>query len=188
MVKSKGYPPNMVPGPPKKIESYVRQFCDSVVKGGLPAYIAVRPEPWTQLNDCFEVVATKVIQNGGKKVFGWAIWEWPKVMIQAEFHCIWESQQSEWIDISPRENKIKRVLFLRDPNRVYEGFQVDNIRQPLRQDVTIDSFISICEQIYTEQNRGVLKFKHGEIPATPQLLELYHNAAILENELWNRYR
>ncbi len=172
---------------PKKIEPHVRQFCGSIVKGGLPAFVDVKTEEWPHLLDCYQVVDSKVRKEGGKKIHGWAIWEWPRVMIDAEFHCVWESPDGKLVDISPRQFAFKKILFLRDPNYEYEGFQVDNRRQPLRKDPLIESFINIHNQIFEEQNRGSLKFKHGAIPVTPKLEMLMHSAVTIQNQLVKRY-
>ena len=75
----------------------------------------------------------KVEKNGGGFQYGWQIWEWPDVMIEAEFHAVWNSPQGILIDITPKQIDTHKILFLPDANRTYEGKQVNNFRQPLRQ-------------------------------------------------------
>ena len=42
---------------------------------------------------------------------GWRIWEWYGVMIEAEFHTIWESSDGILHDITPAPQEIGRTLF-----------------------------------------------------------------------------
>ncbi len=37
------------------------------------------------LNECFSIVPEHIEKHGGSQVIGWAVWEWPKVLIEAEF-------------------------------------------------------------------------------------------------------
>ena len=79
--------------------------------------------------DCFSNVEMVIEQNGGRAVYGWAIWQVPGVYIEAEFHCIWENDAGEMLDITPYPYRTENILFLPDSTRIYRGQQVDNIRQ-----------------------------------------------------------
>jgi hypothetical protein len=103
------------------------------------------------------------MHHGGKQHLGWAIWEWPKVLIEAEFHCIWESPGGELLDITPKDSPLDKILFLPDPKRKYGGVQVDNIRKALARDKNIERFISLAHERYVELNRIVKPDYYGPI-------------------------
>lgn len=149
--------------PPKLIKPDVVKFCRRVVRDSNPYYIAVKPDVGGEPLDCFSIVEEKIHSEGGEAIIGWAIWEWPKVIIEAEFHCVWKSAKGEVIDITPRDPPIKRILFVEDPRRKYEGTQVDNIRHPLKRDRDILRMIELGDLLFEVLNRGELKHMHGTV-------------------------
>ena len=72
-----------------------------------------------------------VVQYGGTGVTGWAIWEVPQLFIEAEFHAVWRTKAGTLIDVSQPPQRFDRILFLPDPETLYEGRNIDNVRQPL---------------------------------------------------------
>ena len=74
---------------PTRITSVIRSFCKSIAPDSPPVYVPVRAERGARVRNCFFAVSEKVSRSGGELVHGWAIWHWPDVMIQAEFHGIW---------------------------------------------------------------------------------------------------
>lgn len=67
----------------------------------------------------------KVRHDGGAIVFGWTIWEWPKVMLTAEFHAVWESPDGDLIDITPKPQRETSIIFV--PDRSYPAeFDFEN--------------------------------------------------------------
>ena len=112
--------------PPKIIKPYVISFCRSIVDAPEPRYIPVRPIAQANVNDCFNVVKSYMGYAEGTQLFGWSIWEWPNVFIEAEFHSIWVSANEEEIDITPKEIPVENILFLPDKKRKYNGYQVDS--------------------------------------------------------------
>ena len=110
-----------------------------------PVYVKVQPEPGAIVSECFPNVERKDLSNGGKMLCGWQIWEWPNVMIKAEFHAIWQSPEGNWVDIPPKQDLEQTILFAHSTNRLYEGKRVDNVRLALRDDrkrPAITSFIN----------------------------------------------
>ncbi len=126
----------------------------------------MRPLANAPVNDCFSVVPRHVLQHGGEQVIGWAVWEWPRVYIEAEFHAVWRQNDGSLLDITPKAASIPRILFLPDIRRVYNGRQVDNIRKPLAHDPAIKRFCELATLMYREQNRGDLAEYHGPIVFT----------------------
>jgi len=143
---------------PPRISRAITQLCAKIDNTQTPYYVPVRPESWAEPKECFENVRKKVEKRGGRIQFGWSIWEWPKVIIEAEFHAIWISSKEAHIDITPKPMLIGVILFLPDSKREYDytaDFQrIDNIRRPLSNDPNVLDFIKVSEQIveFEEKN------------------------------------
>lgn len=136
-------------------EPYVQHFCQEVVNGGLPVAIPCAPVAEAQFLDCFHTVEQQVQKFGGCRVLGWAIWEFPRVLIEAEFHAVWQRpEDGALIDISPHPLPFSSISFLPDPQRVYLGRQVDNIRKPLSKDPKVRQFIYLMNRQFEILNRG----------------------------------
>lgn len=131
---------------PKEIDEVVMTFCNEVVAGSNPHYVNVSPDLWAKINECFPNVVKKVEMEGGNIVYGWQVWVWPNIFIEAEFHAIWQSPSGEYIDITPKQCKSKKILFIPAPELKYRGSDVDNIRKSLSQNKLVDDFIllSMC--------------------------------------------
>ena len=150
--------------PPKIIKPYVLKFCSSVVPDATPVYVTCRPLPDAPVNDCFPIVDRQVASAGGESVIGWAVWEWPKVFIEAEFHAVWKQPDGSLLDIAPKVMPIPRILFIPDPQRVYRGRQVANVRRPLCNDKAVKRFCELSTLIFKELNAGALADVHGGAP------------------------
>lgn len=115
---------------PKSIDSTVTDFCDKVSPGQTPVFLECEPVNGKDQH-CFLIVAERVAERGGELVHGWAIWVWTTVLIEAEFHAVWKDPEGNLHDIVPRPDGSKRVLFLADPSKKFEGRQENNIRQAI---------------------------------------------------------
>jgi hypothetical protein len=104
--------------------------------------------------ECFPNVDRQISREGGHLVCGWTVWEWPRVLVEAEFHGVWKSPAGELVDITPKHGGDDQILFLPDPSRHYDGADVDNVRRPLRSDAMIRDFISTAEAIFQLQSGG----------------------------------
>jgi hypothetical protein len=151
--------------PPKIIKPYVLSFCHQICKEE-PVFVPFRPLIGKPVNECFTVVPEHITTHGGKQIMGWTIWEWPKVFIEAEFHCLWESPNGEFIDLTPKVKNFDPILFLPDSKKQYKGIQVENIRKPLTKNRDIERFIYLARLRYIILNEGDLAHYHGEI--TPE--------------------
>ena len=76
-----------------------------------PPLLSIRPLP----------LAVSVL-----RIYGWSVWEWPKVFIEAKFHAVWKQPDGSFLDIAPKSLPIPRVLFIPDPRRVYLGSPAQN--------------------------------------------------------------
>ena len=63
---------------------------------------------------CSDGVLEKVRIDGGSIRFGWTIWEWPNVLLTAEFHAVWVSPGGELIDITPKPQGEDRIVLVPD--------------------------------------------------------------------------
>ncbi len=128
-----------------------KQFCHEINSSSQPEYIAITPAPGCEPKDCFNCVRQKVGQAGGRIQYGWAIWEWPGVYVEAEHHAVWEpSPGASLIDITPSDEQGEaRRLFLRDDAAIYdfqsESFRRDNKRRALNDDPLIGDFLRAAE-------------------------------------------
>jgi hypothetical protein len=128
---------------PDAITDPVRRLCQQIRPGLEPVFLPIRPEAGSAPLDCFASVRRKVDTDGGRIQFGWAIWEWPRVYLEAEHHAVYEPPAGPpWLDITPAaEPELRRRLFLPDDTAVYdfenEGVFRDNVRMALADDPLI---------------------------------------------------
>lgn len=92
---------------------------------GAPDFVSVAPDQFGTYGWCCDGVRAKIATDGGSEVFGWTIWEWPQVLLTAEFHCVWKSDDGDLVDITPKPQHEERILFVPDPNYSPE-FNFDN--------------------------------------------------------------
>lgn len=175
--------------PPKLIKPYVMTFARQVRRGtgGAPFYVPCSPLQGVAQNECFSVVERHVAEHGGTRLIGWAVWERPRVYIEAEFHAIWRRPDGAHIDLAPRRLPIPRILFLADQHRKHDGTQVDNVRKPLTKDKDVQRFLQLRAEYFRLINEGDLKHQFGKIPATPELLANVKEASAIEQKIVQRY-
>lgn len=119
---------------PLTIDVRVRTFCEQIRPSVEPQYVRIEPGSDDQPLDCFNNVRRRIEQAGGSIVLGWAIWEWPRVFVEAEHHAIWAPPDgTPWQDITPAADpSFRRRLFLADNMATYdfanEGVLRDNVR------------------------------------------------------------
>lgn len=142
-------------------EAHVRQFCSEVVPGAAGERVACDPE-WSAADlDCFVTVQQRVASAGGACVLGWAIWEWPRVLIEAEFHAVWRSPTGALVDIAMRPFDADAITFVVDPQATYDGKQRDNVRRALHKDPVVRRFIHLQERRFRLFNAGPLAALYG---------------------------
>jgi hypothetical protein len=131
---------------PASITVQILEFCRRVNPDATPVFITITPRSGCRANDCFDCVKGKVEGEGGRIQFGWSIWEWPGVSIEAEHHAVYEPAGGPpWIDITPPKNQeVRRRLFLPDNRAIFnfksDGRSLDNQRFALNDDPLIEEF------------------------------------------------
>jgi hypothetical protein len=116
---------------PPRISEQILELCRTIDPTQEPLYVPVRPWHGGRADYCFYNVEDKVKASGGGVQYGWTIWEQPGILIEAEFHAVWISPQSEFVDITEKVDGEQEILFLPDSSRVWEGEMIENIRRPL---------------------------------------------------------
>jgi hypothetical protein len=151
---------------PARITPAIMKLCHELVPDGQPKYLAVNPVPNADVNDCFPLVESYVRDHGGSVCYGWQIWEWSGIMIEAEFHAVWRSFTGELRDLTPKQVPVTRILFMPDTDRQYKGRQVDNVRRSLSSNPQVENFIKACEAEFELLNRGDRATQHGILHLT----------------------
>lgn len=111
-------------------------------------------------------------------------------MIEAEFHCVWESPDKEIIDLTPKSEtfgSVSSILFVPDPEKKYRGHQVNNIRKPLNFDREILQFIEFANRRFKHMNKGSLADYHGPISPDKKLIKLEKNMMKFQNMIIAKY-
>ena len=132
---------------PARIGPSVRRLIATVTPGGRARYLQVRPSPGATVNGCFSNVRAKVARDGGRMLCGWQLWEWPRVLVEAEFHAVWLSPGGDMVEITPKPNGESSILFVPDEQREYRGEVVDNVRLALHDDQLVKHFIRVSREI-----------------------------------------
>jgi hypothetical protein len=137
---------------PENISADVTKLCREISPTAMPIFVPITPEPGCNVNDCFHNVRRKVERGGGRIQFGWSIWEWPRVYVEAEHHAVYEPPAGPpWIDITPCAYPgNKRRLFLPDDTAIYdyenEGVRKDNRRLAIVNDPLVQEFFRLAQE------------------------------------------
>lgn len=142
---------------------HVLAFCEEVAPGSALAVVPCLQEPGAAMADCFVTVADKVRAEGGDSVIGWAIWEAPGKLIEAEFHAVWRQPSGALLDVAARPMFVPSITFLADPGRTYKGQQVDNVRRPLSRDPRVRELIYLQGRRFAMLNAGARADQHAVV-------------------------
>lgn len=116
---------------PKAITEKILELCKTLDDSQIPVYVPFTNVSGATRDGCFINVVEQVEKNGGLIQYGWAIWEHPNVLIEALFHACWIDTAGKLVDITPKQDGEKQILFLPDTKRKYEGIPIDNVRMIL---------------------------------------------------------
>jgi hypothetical protein len=136
-------------GTPGRISREILVLARELSSGHQPRFVPIAPDQTAKVGECFFNVQSKIAREGGEIVYGWAIWEWPRVFIEAEHHAVWSSG-TEWIDITPNDPGIHRVLFLADPTRAfdYRSYKrIMNVKRPLNSAPFIQDWLNATDEL-----------------------------------------
>jgi len=156
---------------PRKVTSAILSLCNEINPAETLVEVPVRPDKDAIVSECFNNVSEKVNREGGNLLYGWTIWEWPRVFIEAEHHAVWE-KDGKLVDITPKDNGERRILFLPDPTRTYdfEGQKrTINIKRNLGRFPSVAAWIAATDEYHTACERNsvgnVISFEPLEMQA-----------------------
>ena len=171
---------------PSKISHQITKLCRLIVANPMPTFVAVVPGCSAVRDECFDNVRRKVAEEGGDIQYGWQLWEWPNIYIEAEFHAVWKPPNNGYLDITPKEKPTDCILFLPDIVRRYEGKRIDNIRRPLRKDRLILDFLSISADIFNMKMRGVHPNNPGKFTMPVEPFKKLNKHYLIRREMLSR--
>jgi hypothetical protein len=103
-----------------------------------------------ELNNCFFNVWVKMKFSGGGKQYGWLIAQDSRnEFIEAQFHAVWIDQNGGLVDVTPRPDTEKRVMFI--PDHVRNIQLSDSNGQPAI--LSYDNFRILRDQTLAELER-----------------------------------
>ena len=129
---------------PSELTEDVLDFCKEV-ETSTPFFVEVKPADFARPNFCFQNVETQIENFSGKKCYGWEIWYKKGMIIEAEFHCIWQSPEGRFLDITPQMDGERKILFL-PSHKIYKNKRIDNIRKNLSDSPIIDLYIECAKK------------------------------------------
>ncbi len=148
---------------PELNNPHVKEILPMLKISTQPFYINIEREKDAEIDSCFENVKEKVEKDKGEIVYGWQFWEQP-YMIEAEFHAVWKSPTNQLIDITPKKDEsVKKILFVVDENKTFNGKQTDNIRINTTTSQIVDDIIELAKTRYRFLNKGERANIIGEI-------------------------
>lgn len=148
---------------PKSLTRELLDFC-AEISPETPLFVPSIPCFDAQVSNCFDNAARKVWRDGGASAFGWAIWNVPNLSFEAEHHGIWQSAQGELIDVSPQINNAPTILFLPDPNAVYDSTR---FRQSIIKPATNQKDSLVFSALSNELSLITNKYRQGGMMSEP---------------------
>jgi len=150
--------------PKSETDSHVLVLAEKLNASHEPGFVTYEDEKGTEIGDCFFNVKKKVIRSKGRMVLGWQIWLNPGLIIEAEFHAVWEDPKTgELVDITQKEHHFPEILFVEDDKLTYEGRMLDNVRMNISGNTLVDDFIRVHEANFAFMNKGDRADQYGII-------------------------
>lgn len=161
---------------PKKIDKNVLTFCKTINPKSNPEFIPLKPESWCKMNECYDNVAHKIKNCGGKRQLGWRIQiipdPLPKYMMEAIHHAIWISEIEKKIDITPIPVSTNQIVFLPDESTIFNEYRIGEKYYALIDCPLVKEYVRLCN---LESIEYVNKTKLVEQPNVPKELLAQQN-------------
>lgn len=136
----------MTTSTPRTITAAIQEFASELSPDQSLLTVPVNPHPSSLLGECFDNVAAAVQRAGGSIIYGWLFWEWPEVLLEAEFHAIWRRPDGSLLDVTPQADGEAEILFLPDPAANYREQRIDNHRRALSGERLVADFLIIAPE------------------------------------------
>jgi len=143
-----------MPTTPTAITPTVLAFCKQVSQHD-PLYVSVEPMNGAKHGECYSNVHRKIQSDGGTILHGWCIWEESTFFIEAEHHAIWVSPEGEKVDVTWQNTGERRILFLPDPEKVWNRILIPNRRHALTDDPRLQEFLALADELDEFRLKGV---------------------------------
>lgn len=153
---------------PVKITDDILRLCYDIDSTTVPVFVPVAPVTSVRHGYCLTDVPLFAEKNGGSIQFGWIIWECARLALEAEFHACWVNPENQLLDIVPKPDNEKSILFLPDSQRVYEHKPVPN-----KQRVLIDNDYTKRWLLTARKKNEIMAkhFKNDEVDAVAAATE-----------------
>lgn len=171
----------------------VQGFCAEHFPGARARYVAVQVMRGATPGECFDNVQSVVAKRGGRMTLGWHLWEIPDLLLEAEYHAVWEKPSGTLVDVTPQlagyeEAKILFVPMRKDRFRLPPP---DNIRAPLSDDPEVLVMCQLKQAIVALAGKGTRTGNKGEVqlaaPYANDLLKLQRGQVAVMRILAERY-
>lgn len=144
----------------KILDTDVLRLIEKLNASHEPILLNVEIEDDSQVMDCINNVKRKIERDLGRMILGWQIWK-TSHLVEAEFHAVWEDENLNLHDITPKGIPIEKILFVEDEKLTYNGTQKDSVRLNITSNELVDDLIKVCEAIYRFDNRGERAFLYN---------------------------
>lgn len=114
---------------PQSIDEPILRFCRVTLQCERePVFLELAKDGKAVVQQCYFSVINKIHREGGRIQFGWMIWYEEGHFIEGEFHAVWLDPDGKLIDITPKVDGEKRILFCPDDKTAWNGRFVTNKR------------------------------------------------------------
>ncbi|WP_461477593.1 hypothetical protein [Pararhodobacter aggregans] len=144
---------------PRKITPAIVKLCAEINSSETPVFVPVKPDRGAIFSECFHNVSQKVEREGGSMLYGWNLWEWSRVFVEAEHHAVWV-KDGELIDVTPKQNSERKILFLPDPSRTYDfesQKRLINVKRSLGRYPSVESWIKASDDFQKAIERNSIR-------------------------------
>ena len=162
----------------KILDKDIQKLLEKLNASHEPILLNVESETDSQIMDCLNNVKRKIERDSGKMILGWQIWK-TNLLVEAEFHAVWEDKNLNLHDITPKGISIEKILFVEDEKLTYDGTQKDSIRINTTNNELVDDLIKVCEAIYRFDNRGERAFLY-DLSSVLNEKQLKHKVNLIE--------
>lgn len=131
---------------PLRVTDKIIELCSGIVPSLKPKYVSVEAQEWSLPSECFLNVERMVQEQGGRQINGWAIWQWANILVEAEAHSVWQSPEGRLVDITPHDNRETDILFLADPDMVYDNNTIASVRSALTSSPLVAELIHLMNE------------------------------------------
>lgn len=167
------------PLPPSPDDPDLKRLLAKMNAKAEPVVVDVETHPDAEVNECIGIVDKMVRDFGGSRVLGWQVWK-GTYLIEAEFHAVWKTKDGALKDVSKKGNKVTKILFVEDPDLVYDGTQFNNIRLNRFGERVVQDLIDTCDTLFKLYNKDGRSAFYGLDFLKNLTKEQYENLQVVE--------